>query len=87
MSGRTERGAKERGVTAAPFSPPEPVEGNTGRRWPEGPDEGQRHPARKRSLPASRYPHFSDDNENLPEHRHGVKDYFPNPFDVLCEMW
>jgi hypothetical protein len=32
---------------------------------------------RKLSLPASRYPHFSDDNENLPEHRHGAKDYFP----------
>jgi hypothetical protein len=29
------------------------------------------------SLPASCHPHFSDDNENLPEHRHGVKDYFP----------
>jgi hypothetical protein len=27
MSGRTERGAKERGITALPFSPPELVEG------------------------------------------------------------
>jgi hypothetical protein len=35
MSGRTERGVKERGITALPFSPPELVEG-TERRWPKG---------------------------------------------------
>jgi hypothetical protein len=30
-------------------------------------------------LPARpRHPHFSDDSENLPEHRYGVKDFFPN---------
>ena len=28
-----------------------------------------------------RHSHFSDDNENLPDDRHGVKDYFPRNFD------
>jgi hypothetical protein len=36
--------------------------------------------------PASRYPHFSDDSENLPEHRHGVKDYFPSIYVTVVPV-